>query len=93
MLAGASGEAKGCNKAAFLHVLSTLVGSEVKVQTADARSISGVFYTATPHVPNNFLVAIKVSRVEVRERRHNGPGCQICPNSQFPLVPHTQLLT
>jgi len=62
-LKAATAEERIVNKAAFLHVLSSLVGSGVTV-TTEKHVVGGVFYTATPYKTNNFLVAIKVSRIE-----------------------------
>lgn len=62
-LKAATAEERNINKAAFLHVLSRFVGSEVKVIAVE-HTMGGVFYTATPHTHNNFLVVIKVSRIE-----------------------------
>lgn len=63
LVAGLSDGEKACHRAAFLHLMQSMMGTEVDVDMTDGKKIKGIFHTATPFSQRSFGVAVKAARV------------------------------
>ena len=64
LLSSLTEEERACNRAAFLHLMQSMVGTEVDIDYADGKKkIKGIFHTATPFPSRDFGVAVKAARV------------------------------
>lgn len=58
-IAGLTDEEKSKHRTSFLHLIQTMIGSDVNVDLADGTSLKGVFHTATPYAGKTNKVAVK----------------------------------
>ncbi len=63
LLAGLSENERLCHRAAFLHLMQSMVGTEIDLDMTDGKKVKGILHTATPFAKRSFGIAIKAARV------------------------------